>query len=343
VDLAYAVQLDQHVCRLVRAIWSYHWNRGNAAILVHTTAIALIAAGRLGDRGATAWAHRHLAGAYFRCGDMPSSRAHLQQALALYRANGNTAAELAAMVNLMAVEAITGDVRAAMSVGAEVLQRETGLSDKDRHEFCAAGHESAVHRIIGECRTLQGDHLGALRSLRLALAALNAPHSTALSAHVLCALGRVHARLGHLLVAPLLLRRAATLYERAGREIGVGEALAELGTIRAEEGRLDEALRLQEDALARMSRSGNPHGQCIVLNHLARTLLISGDTNRAQELAQDALRIAGGADFPHEMTRSREILAAALKARRSCDRGAQCIGGHHRSAPVGPVHQRPGR
>jgi tetratricopeptide (TPR) repeat protein len=314
VQVAESFGMDRYVCLLIRAVWGFHFRRGNAGLLIRLNEMALAAAQRLGDLGLTAMAHNYLAGAHARAGQMAQSRRHLADAIALWRAAGDAAAVAFALVNLMSVNMLGGQFTAAIALGHGIDQPtpDDGASEPARLRI--AINRVLVLRLLGECHIALGQYRTALRHLRQAASLYGGlvDRDSYRFAVVLLHLGRVHARLRHRTTAPLLLRRALTLYEQRGNETGAVEALAELGILHLHAGDVREARRLNEQAVERAERGATPHGRCLTLNRLGTTLLHLGDAASAAPRHREALAIAQRAEFPYEEAVAHAGLAAAL-------------------------------
>jgi tetratricopeptide (TPR) repeat protein/transcriptional regulator with XRE-family HTH domain len=313
VGLAESFHMDRLVCLLARAVWGFHWRRGNAGILIRLQEAALMAARRLGDTHLTAMAHNYLAGAHTRCGQMSQGRHHLDQALRLWRAAGSETAELLTVVNLMTVNLQGGRFEEVIAHGRWVLEQPERAGEDESLRRRIAINRAVALRLMGECHIALGRYRTALRYLRQALRHHGdlggKGHRWAL---VLFELGRAHARLDHRVVAPLLLRRATASFEETGNESGAAEALAELGIVHLRAGNLDEARRLHEAAVERMERSGSPQSLCYALNRLGGTLLRRADADSAAALHRKALTIARRIDARYEEAVAHLGLAKAL-------------------------------
>ncbi|BCJ46050.1 hypothetical protein GCM10010168_49980 [Actinoplanes ianthinogenes] len=315
IGLAERLGMDRLVCLLARAVWGFHWRRGNADILITVQQAALAAAQRLDDPDLTAMAHNYLAGAHARSGQMARSRHHLGQALRWWRAAGAETAELLTRVNLMTVDMQGGRFDEVIAHGHWVLERPERPAEDDGMRRRLAVNRANALRMLGECHTTLGRYRSALRYLRQA-----ARYRADLGgegyrwAFILFEMGRAHARLGHRVVAPPLLRRALLYYETAGNETGAAEALAELGIICLHAGDLAQALRLHESAVERTERAGSPQGRCFALNRLGGTRLRAGDARAAADLHRQALDLAQRVDARYEEAVAHAGLAAALAA-----------------------------
>jgi tetratricopeptide (TPR) repeat protein/transcriptional regulator with XRE-family HTH domain len=313
IGVAERFGMDRLVCLLARAVWGFHWRRGNAGILITVQRAALAAAQRLGDLDLTAMAHNYLAGAHARCGQMAQTREHIGQALELWRATGATSAELLTRVNLMTLDLQGGRFGEVAANGHWVLAQPAGAGESAATRRRLAINRANALRMLGECHTALGEYGTALHFLRRA-----ACHREDLGgegyrwAFILFEMGRAHARLGHRSVAPLLLRRALAHFEAAGNETGVAEVLAEIGLIHLHAGELGEARRLHESAVRRTERAGSPQGRCLALNRLGGTVLRAGDVEAAAGLYRQALDLAERIDARYEEAVAHAGLAAAL-------------------------------
>jgi tetratricopeptide (TPR) repeat protein len=315
-ELAQSFGMDRHVCLLTRAVWEFHYRRGNAGVLIRLNKAALAAAQRLGDTGLTAMAHNYLAGAHARGGQLAQSRPHLDQALALWRAAGDTTAVVVAALNLMTVDMASGRFDAAIARGHQIVEQSTEAAGKGEPERrrLAINRVKAL-RMLGECHVALGRYrtaLGYLRQAARQLAHLTRSRDGYYWAWTVLVLGQVHARLGHRVTAPLLLRRALAVFEQSGNETLAAESLVELGIIHLRAGDLYEARRLHEWAVERTERASTPLGYSQMLNRLGVTLLRSGDAASAEARHREALAIAQRVEYRYEEAVAHIGLAAAL-------------------------------
>jgi transcriptional regulator with XRE-family HTH domain/tetratricopeptide (TPR) repeat protein len=312
--LADRMRLDRHVCLLTRGAWKFHWSRGNAGILIRMHETALAAANRLGDEWLTAMTHNYLGGANSIAGRMRAAREHLRAAQHLWHVAGDDAAAAVAMRNLMNVEYRTGRIAAAAAYGYEALDAHQRAAYSALPQRRIDDNAAGIHRVFGECLALLGDYPRALQHLRCAARYFRAAggYSHVLGT-VLLELGRVHNRMGHRVVAPLLLRRALTNHELAGYEVGAAECLCELGLVHLMEGRLNQARRLHQLAVERMRQLDTGLGLCIALNRLAGTDCALGHAAQATALHQEALGIAERTENRYEEAVAHTGLGAALR------------------------------
>nr|MDT0658895.1 NB-ARC domain-containing protein [Micromonospora sp. DSM 115978] len=314
VQVAESYGMDRYVCLLIRAVWGFHFRRGDAGLLVRLNETALAAARRLGDLGLAAMAHNYLAGAHARAGRMRLSRHHLAEAIASWRAVGDATAVAFAQVNLAAVSMLVGQFAEAIAIGRGIDQptAEDGASEPTR--LGIAINQVLVLRLLGECHIALGQYRTALSHLRQAASLYHGlvDRGSYRFAIVLLNLGRVHARLRHRVTAPLLLRRALAVYDQLGNQTAAAEALVELGLLHLHAGELREAQRLHERALERAERGGTPQGRCLMLNRLGTTLLRLGDAASAVCHHREALAIAQRVELRYEEAVAHAGLTAAL-------------------------------
>lgn len=314
IDVAESYGLDRHVCLLTRAAWGFHYRRGNAGVLIRLNTAALAAAQRLGDVSLTGMAHNYLAGAYARGGRMAQSRNHLAQAVALWGDAGDTTAELIGLTNIMSVNMMDGRYDVAIAYGQRIADQlpDDEASEPVRRRLLI--NRANALRLLGECHVMCGRYRTSLGYLRQAAQRYWDPSGLESldQAQALLNLGRAHARLGHRVTAPLLLRRALAVFVRWGNESGAAESLVELGLLHLHAGELREARHLHEWAVQRTERAGSPQAHCLTLNRLGGTLLRMGDAAAAAARHREALAIAQRVEFRYEEAVAHAGLAAAL-------------------------------
>jgi tetratricopeptide (TPR) repeat protein len=164
---------------------------------------------------------------------------------------------------------------------------------------------------------MTGRYPEALHELRKAMAMRSARWATIGEVGVVLGeMGRAHLRMGHLVVAGALLRRALVTKQLAANSYGSAETLADLGTVHRLAGRIDDALAAQHTAYRQMKQVGDRSGLCMVANDLAITLAVAGQRDEALALHADALRQAELIGDRYEQARA---LAGIGGLREDCD------------------------
>jgi tetratricopeptide (TPR) repeat protein len=162
VELAHRHNLDTHSWHLARTIAPFLDRRGHWRDFAAVHRIAIVAAGRSGDRAAQADALRGLATACTRLRRFDDALAHHAHAVRLYAELGDRTGEAFARVNYGGVYEAQGRLREALE------QAERGLE-----LFRAAGDrlgQGKALNAVGYLWSRLGDHEAALRFCQEALA-----------------------------------------------------------------------------------------------------------------------------------------------------------------------------
>lgn len=285
----------------------------------------------------------------------------LHQAIALYRAIGDSDGTAAALHNLALAEKRLGDYKRATELCVEALavNRERGayaraagnltllgsLSQEQGDYAAARGfYERAVeiqrahNDPDGEARTLS--NLANVLDLQGDYELARALHQQALD--VYCKMGnraeqaRVVSNIAGLALRERDLTRAAELYREArtiradiGDRRGEAEDASNLAWVLNEQGELIPALRLLAEAAEQMRAIGYPRGEATALNKLGcihQQLGAHADARRCQE---SALRMRVAANNRSGAVYSLWDLASLAFAEGEPDRAAQLAGAAH--------------
>jgi DNA-binding SARP family transcriptional activator len=141
VDVAAAAGLDTHAWQLAWCLVSPLDGQGRWAETITSQQAGLAAATRAGYRPAQADAHRRLAGAYLRLGQVDPSYTHAQAALALCRELGDASAQAHSEYFAAIVCSAQGDHHQALkhSLAALELYRLTGYRQGEAQALNAVG------------------------------------------------------------------------------------------------------------------------------------------------------------------------------------------------------------
>jgi DNA-binding SARP family transcriptional activator/tetratricopeptide (TPR) repeat protein len=294
-----------HAIGLAATIFRYldvgHFTEA-AAVHAH----ARHAAARAGDRAAEAAALTMLGVADAAQGRLGQATGHLEQALALCRADGDRIGEARALGHLGMAGYCQG-----------------------RYQQSAGCHESAlaiylkVGDHIGEARERHGLGVVDLRRGRYEQAAGHLRRSLALfrdarlrsgEAHVLSDLGELELRQGRYVQAAGHLRRSLGLGRETGSRLCQARALAGLGVCELRQGRHQQAVGYLRQALALHRQAGNCSGQAEALNGLGEALLAASQAGPASARHAAALALAIQCGDQHEQVRAHSGLTSACQA-----------------------------
>jgi DNA-binding SARP family transcriptional activator/tetratricopeptide (TPR) repeat protein len=277
------------------------------AAIVHSHARR--AAAQAGDRTAEAAALTRLGAANAAQGRLRQAASHLEQALALCRANGDRIGEARAL----------GDL---------------GMTDycQGRYQQSALCHRKAldiyleVGNHLGEARELHALGVVDLRQGRYELAAGHLRRSLALfrdagtqsgEAYVLGDLGELELRRGRYTQAAGHLRRSLGLGREIGNRLCEAQALSCLGISELRQGSRRKAIGHLEQSLALHSQAGNWSGQAEALNGLGEAFLAAGQAGEASARHAAALALAIQCGDKREQARAHGGLASACQVRET--------------------------
>ncbi|WP_329218537.1 tetratricopeptide repeat protein [Streptomyces sp. NBC_01485] len=220
---------DSYVWQLAWAMQPYFDRRGHWYDQIAVQLIALAATRRKGGPAEQARIHRDLGGAYAQLNRFDNARAHLDDALLLYTAIGNCAAQGRVRLSLTFTLHRQGRDREALGQAQQALAL-----------YQAAGHRPGAAEslaAIGWCHTMLGDHEQAIASCRLALPLLRELDHVRGQAGAWNTMGHAHHCLGN-------GQSAVTCYEQAvSRYRFLKDSPNEAGTLV----RLGDALRAADD------------------------------------------------------------------------------------------------
>ncbi|MEU0551617.1 tetratricopeptide repeat protein [Micromonospora sp. NPDC005979] len=222
--LAASAGHDAHTWRLGRALDTFLDRQGHWHDRVETCRAALLAAERLGDPVAQAVAHRFLAGAHTVVNRYADAHSHLERALDLYVASGDTEGEARTHQNLASLWDRQGEHRRALEHSKRTL-------DLAR----AAGHRRAqadALNAVGWCHAQLGEHLAALAYCEEALDLLQQLDDRAGEAATWDSLGYAHHHLGQYGRAVECYERTLGLTRDLGDLWGEADTLSRLGDTR---------------------------------------------------------------------------------------------------------------
>ena len=124
----------------------------------------------------------------------------------------------------------------------------------------------------------------------------------------------------------VLLRRAATLHERAGNPAGVGIALMNLGCTRSDQGRYDEALAELQRALGFLEQGGHPAAVGMCSLNLGEAFRRRGELGPAEGHLRRAVELTRQAGDHRDLAFALENLAEVLGATGRSEEALDCLG-----------------
>jgi DNA-binding SARP family transcriptional activator len=264
------------------------------------------AAARAGDRAAEAAALTMLGAADAARGRLHQATGHLEQALALCRADGDRIGEARALGTLGMADYCHG--RYQQSAGRHLTALAIYLEAGDR-----AGEARELHHLaILDLR--QGRYEQAAGRLRRSLALFRDAGLRSGEAHVLRNLGELELRQGRYAQAAGHLQQSAGLGRETGSRLCQAQALACLGLSELRQGRRRQAIGHLRQSLALHSQAGNPSGQAEALNGLGEALLAASQLAQASARHAAALALAIQCGDRSEQARAHTGLASARRA-----------------------------
>ncbi|WP_162907235.1 ATP-binding protein [Allorhizocola rhizosphaerae] len=236
-----AVMSETRSWRLAWALADYLDWRGHWHDLAMVQALGLEGALRSGDRPGQAHAHRNLARALIRLGQLEAAQGHLSEAIALARGAGDRLTEAASHLNLSLVLEKRGENRDALHHSELALEL-----------FFQSGHQAGQARAfnaIGWYRSLLGEHEEALACCERALALQLAIGRPVDFASTLDSLGFAQHNLGRYEDAAESYRRAVELYREVGDRYHEADTLIHLSDAHRAAGDEVQAWHAWQEAL----------------------------------------------------------------------------------------------
>jgi DNA-binding SARP family transcriptional activator len=217
----HATGFDTHIWQLAWALASYFGYQGHWRDRRDTQALALEAGRRLSDKLAQALSHRLLGNTFILLADYDHARAHLQDALGLFRELGDNTGQADSYRNLSWMLERQGLYSEAVSQGEQALVL-----------FQAAGHDTGRARAlnaVGWYHAQLGDYAKALVCCQQALDLQREIDDHIGLAETYDSLGYAHRHLGHQKEATACYERAVDLYGELGERYGEADTLVALG------------------------------------------------------------------------------------------------------------------
>jgi DNA-binding SARP family transcriptional activator/Tfp pilus assembly protein PilF len=264
------------------------------------------AAARAGDRAAEAAALTMLGTAHAGLGRLRPATSHLEQALAMCRADGDRIGEARALGNLGMADYCRGSYRQAAVCHRKALAIYLAADDH-------AGQARELH-ALGLVALRQGRYEQAAGHLGRSLVLFRDVGTPAGEAFVLGHLGELELRQGRYAQAADHLRRSLGLSRKIGSRLCQAQALAALGMSELRQGRRQQALDHLRQALEIHRQAGNRSGQAEALNGLGEAFLAAGQADQASARHADALSLAIQCGDKREQARAQSGLASACRA-----------------------------
>ena len=264
------------------------------------------AAAQVGDRTAEAAALTMLGTADAAQGRLRQAISHLEQALALCRADGDRIGEARVLGTLGMADYCQGRYQQSAECHRKALAIYLEVGDH-------AGEARELHGL-GIVDLRQGRYEQAAGHLRRSLALFRDTGFRSGEAHVLGNLGELELRQGRYRQAAGHLQRSL----RVGREIGSrlcqARALTCLGISELRQGRHRQAIGHLRQSLALHSQAGNSSGQAEALNGLGEAFLAASQAGQASARHAAALALAIQCGDKREQARAHSGLASACQA-----------------------------
>ena len=264
------------------------------------------AAARAGDRTAEAAALTMLGAADTAQGRLRQATSHLEQALALCRADGDRIGEARALGHLGHAAYCQGRYQRSAGYHQQALAIYLEVGDH-------AGEAIELHHL-GVVDLRQGRYEQAAGQLRRSLTFFRHAGFRSGEAYVLGNLGELELRQGHYVQAARHLRRSLGLGRETGSRLCQARALAYLGMCDLRQGRGRQAIGHLRQSLALHSQAGNPSGQAEALNGLGEAFLVASQAGEASAQHSAALALAIQCGDRHEQARAHSGLASARQA-----------------------------
>jgi DNA-binding SARP family transcriptional activator/tetratricopeptide (TPR) repeat protein len=270
------------------------------------------AAARACDRTAEAAALTMLGTADAALGRLRQATSHLEQALAMCQADGDTIGEARALGNL----GMAGYCRGCYQQSAVCHRKALAIYlEAGDH----AGQARELH-ALGLVALRQGRYEQAAGHLGRSLALFRAVGTRSGEALVLGNLGELELRQGRYVQAAGHLRQSLGLGRKIGSRLCQAQALACLGISELRQGRRQQAIGHLRQALELHRQAGNRSGQAEALNGLGEAFLAAGQAGQAGARHAAALSLAIQCGDKREQARAHSGLASASRTGSSLPR-----------------------
>jgi tetratricopeptide (TPR) repeat protein/transcriptional regulator with XRE-family HTH domain len=244
---------------------------------------ALDAAQHLGDRLGQANALIDLGAVQNLTGDYPAAAQAVEQALGIYRDLGDRLGQANALTSLGTVGWLTDDCPAA----ARNLERALGIY----RDFGDRLGQADALAYLGAVRYMTADYPAAARNLEQALGIYRDLGDRLGHARALCYLGNVRRLTADYPAATRLLEQALDIYRDLGDRVGQITTLTNLGALRRLTADFPVATHHLEQALDISRDLGDRFGQAGALTYLGAVRRLTGSYAAAARALEQALRI----------------------------------------------------
>jgi DNA-binding SARP family transcriptional activator/tetratricopeptide (TPR) repeat protein len=242
IGQATAAGSDVHTWQLTWALANYLDRLGHWQSIIATHEAALIAARRLGDQPAQAYAHRFLARTYLRTGRYDDALGHFHQALDFYREVADQTGQAHTHHGIAQVYDRQGRHREALGHARQALDLYRATGNR-------AGQAGALNNI-GWYHGQLGEHRQALACCEQALAVQQEVGDRTAEANTWDSLGYAHHHLGDHRRAIDCYSNALDLFRKLGSRYWEADTLTHLGDTHHATGETDSALACWRRALA---------------------------------------------------------------------------------------------
>jgi predicted ATPase/transcriptional regulator with XRE-family HTH domain len=255
-------------------------------------------------------------------GSLAAARRHYEHALRIYDEAGDDARAAMTRKHLGDIDAATGQFDRALAHFQNMLAQDAGRDPRN-----LANTLDDYARLLGRL----GQYAQATHDAEEAVALNQRIGYRVGVIDALCTLGWVHGQRGDAASALASYREAAALIDASGArtyanmaDLGMGEALADLG-------RMEEAREWLQRALTLQRELGQRHAAPMTLSALARVALAQGRLAEASALADEVLSVIEAPDYEHASDKPAMLWACygVLRKTGDDDRAARDLQAAH--------------
>jgi predicted ATPase/transcriptional regulator with XRE-family HTH domain/Flp pilus assembly protein TadD len=287
---AQALQLHTVEARALHAMYRNLQAQGNFAQANDALERAANLYRRVGYLLAEGFVRDALGHVAMRQGSLATARRHYEGALSIYGEAGDDVRASMTHKHLGVIDAATGQFSRALAHFRNSLAHEEGHDPRNH-----ANTLDDYARLLGRL----GQYAQATRYAEEAVALNRRIGYRVGIIEALCTLGWVRGQRGDAESALTSYREAAALIDASGArtyanaaDLGIGEALADLG-------RMDEAREWLQRALTIQRELGQRHAMPVTLSALARIALAQGRQVEASTLVDEVLTVIGASNYEH--------------------------------------------
>lgn len=232
-------------------------------------------------------------------GDLRQALAHLEAALAQFRAMENDEQQAVVLANLALIHESQAEYEAALAAYLEALDHQRSFEEQvKKAESGSLAQELATARLplnlgtiynnIGSLYQTLGEHEQAVSAYTEALAIQQAADDLSGEAVTLHNLGRLYTALDRRQEAVETLQAALAIARELGNRLAEGHIFGRLGDLYAANEEYDMALERYETALERFQEVGNTTGVAFTQNDMAVLFLEQEVYDQAEPLLLQA-------------------------------------------------------